>query len=256
VIAGRYTVRARRSAAAAWPTCSGRPTRSSASTWRSSCSSRGWPRTSCARAWSRRPAPPPRSATPTSCGCLAPASSTAPRTSSWSCSTGPNLEQYLREHRDQRLPWRRGARAAAARARGPARRPRAGLRAPRYQDRQHPRHPRTGRPPTAIVIDLGLVKADRALRTPRARRPPRSAACSARPATPRPSRPLGSPRRSPLGRLLDGRHALSRARRAPAVSRGARPSPSGRAGQAHLQRADVARRGRRGRRDPAGESPR
>jgi hypothetical protein len=54
---------------------------------------------------------------------------------------GPNLEQYLREYRAAH-PLERGARAAVAGARGPARHPRAGLRPPGHQDRQHPRHPR------------------------------------------------------------------------------------------------------------------
>jgi len=54
---------------------------------------------------------------------------------------GPNLEQYVREYRDQRIPWREAL----------------ALLLPALED--------PGHPPTAIVIDLGLVKPDRALRT-------------------------------------------------------------------------------------------
>jgi hypothetical protein len=77
------------SAAGAWPTCTGPPTSSSGSTWRSSCSSRGWPPTSCVPAWSRRPRPPRRSVIRMSCGCSAPARSTVPPSSSWNGSTAP-----------------------------------------------------------------------------------------------------------------------------------------------------------------------
>ena len=61
---------------------------------------------------------------------------------------GPNLEQYLREYRDQRLPWREAL---------------AVHRDIKTGNILVARPP--GHPPTAIVIDLGLVKADRALRT-------------------------------------------------------------------------------------------
>ena len=77
---------------------------------------------------------------------------------------GPNLEQYLREYRDQRIPWREAL----------------DLLLPAIEA-LHAVHDRgyvhrdiktgnilvtreSGRPPSAIVIDLGLVKADRALR--------------------------------------------------------------------------------------------
>ena len=78
---------------------------------------------------------------------------------------GPNLEQYVREYRDQRIPWREALTLLL-----PA------------LDALHAIHERgyvhrdikpgnilvtrePGHPPTAIVIDLGLVKPDRALRT-------------------------------------------------------------------------------------------
>ena len=78
--------------------------------------------------------------------------------------TGPNLEQYLREYRDQRIPWREAL----------------DLLLPALEA-LHAVHDRgyvhrdiktgnilvtreSGRPPSAIVIDLGLVKADRGLR--------------------------------------------------------------------------------------------
>ncbi|MBK7825025.1 protein kinase [Nannocystis sp.] len=56
---------------------------------------------------------------------------------------GPNLEQYLREYRDQRIPGARRWTCCCPRS-GPARCPRSGLCAPRYQDGQHPDHPQIG----------------------------------------------------------------------------------------------------------------
>ncbi|MBA3549479.1 MAG: serine/threonine protein kinase [Nannocystis sp.] len=78
---------------------------------------------------------------------------------------GPNLEQYLREYRGQRLPWREALALLL-----PAL---AALHAVHEQGYVH-RDIKTGNilvtrpaghPATAIVIDLGLVKPDRALRT-------------------------------------------------------------------------------------------
>jgi len=78
---------------------------------------------------------------------------------------GPNLEQYLREYRGQRIPWREALALLL-----PAL---AALHAVHQQGYVH-RDIKTGNilitrpaghPATAIVIDLGLVKPDRALRT-------------------------------------------------------------------------------------------
>jgi serine/threonine-protein kinase len=78
---------------------------------------------------------------------------------------GPNLEQYLREYRDQRLPWREALALLlpalealhAVHERGYVHRD---IKTGNILVARPP-----GSPPTAIVIDLGLVKADRALRT-------------------------------------------------------------------------------------------
>jgi serine/threonine protein kinase len=78
---------------------------------------------------------------------------------------GPNLEQYLREYRDQRLPWREALALLlpalealhAVHERGYVHRD---IKTGNILVARPPGHP-----PTAIVIDLGLVKADRALRT-------------------------------------------------------------------------------------------
>ena len=96
---------------------------------------------------------------------------------------GPNLKQYLREHPDQRLPWDQALTLMlpaldalhAIHERGYIHRD---IKAGNILVTREP-----GCSQMALVIDLGLVKAD-------ARRPPK-AACSARPATRRPSRPRG-----------------------------------------------------------------
>ena len=77
---------------------------------------------------------------------------------------GPNLEQYLCEHRDQRLPWREAIELLlpalealhAVHDRGYVHRD---IKTGNILVTREP-----GRPPTAIVIDLGLVKADPARR--------------------------------------------------------------------------------------------
>jgi hypothetical protein len=77
---------------------------------------------------------------------------------------GPNLEQYLREYRDQRIPWREALDLLlpalealhAVHERGYVHRD---IKTGNILVSQE-----SGRPPSAIVIDLGLVKADRALR--------------------------------------------------------------------------------------------
>jgi serine/threonine-protein kinase len=78
---------------------------------------------------------------------------------------GPNLEQYLREHDEQRLPWDQALALLlptlealhAIHERGYVHRD---IKAGNILITREP-----GQPPTAFVIDLGLVKADRALRT-------------------------------------------------------------------------------------------
>ncbi len=78
---------------------------------------------------------------------------------------GPNLEMYLREYRDQRLPWREALALLlpalealhAVHERGYVHRD---IKTGNILVARPPGHP-----PMAIVIDLGLVKADRALRT-------------------------------------------------------------------------------------------
>jgi len=77
---------------------------------------------------------------------------------------GPNLEHYLQEYRDQRLPWREALELLLPALEG--------LHAIHERGYVHRdikpsnilvlREP--GHPPQAVVIDLGLVKADRALR--------------------------------------------------------------------------------------------
>jgi serine/threonine protein kinase len=78
---------------------------------------------------------------------------------------GPNLEQYVREYRDQRIPWREALALLL-----PALEALHAIHERGYVHRDMKpgnilvtRDP--GHPPTAIVIDLGLVKPDRALRT-------------------------------------------------------------------------------------------
>ncbi len=78
---------------------------------------------------------------------------------------GPNLEQYLREQGDQRLPWNEALALLL-----PAMEALHAIHEQGYLHRDIKagnilitREP--GRPPIAFVIDLGLVKADRALRT-------------------------------------------------------------------------------------------
>ena len=77
---------------------------------------------------------------------------------------GPNLEQYVREYRDQRIPWREALALLlpalealhAIHERGYVHRD---IKTGNILVTHEP-----GRPPMAIVIDLGLVKPDRALR--------------------------------------------------------------------------------------------
>jgi len=77
---------------------------------------------------------------------------------------GPNLEQYLREYRDQRIPWQEALALLlpalealhAVHERGYVHRD---IKTGNILVTRPPGHP-----PTAIVIDLGLVKPDRALR--------------------------------------------------------------------------------------------
>ncbi len=77
---------------------------------------------------------------------------------------GPNLEQYLREYRDQRIPWREALDLLL-----PALEALHAVHDRGYVHRDIKTGNilitrKSGQPPTAVVIDLGLVKADRALR--------------------------------------------------------------------------------------------
>ncbi len=77
---------------------------------------------------------------------------------------GPNLEEYVRTYRDQRIPWREALDLLL-----PALEALHAIHEQGYVHRDIKAGNilitrASGRPPTAIVIDLGLVKADRALR--------------------------------------------------------------------------------------------
>jgi serine/threonine protein kinase len=78
---------------------------------------------------------------------------------------GPNLDQYLREHAEQRLPWNDALALLL-----PALEALHAIHEQGYIHRDIKAGNilitcEPGRPPIAFVIDLGLVKADRALRT-------------------------------------------------------------------------------------------
>ncbi len=77
---------------------------------------------------------------------------------------GPNLEQYLREYRDQRIPWREALDLLL-----PALEALHAVHDRGYVHRDIKTGNilitrKSGQPPTAVVIDMGLVKPDRALR--------------------------------------------------------------------------------------------
>ena len=78
---------------------------------------------------------------------------------------GPNLKQYLREYRDQRMPVARGARRCCCPRSRPCTPSTSRVTSTVTSSPATSSSPaRPGRPRTAIVIDLGLVKPDRALR--------------------------------------------------------------------------------------------
>jgi serine/threonine protein kinase len=77
---------------------------------------------------------------------------------------GPNLEQYLREYRDQRIPWREALACCCPRSR-PCTPCTSGATSTATSSPATSSSPASrGARRRAIVIDLGLVKADRALR--------------------------------------------------------------------------------------------